>query len=109
VEHAIWLLKGRFQSLKELRVRINSERDHKWAVLWILCCIILHNLILIIEGDEVEADGFFSDGEEGVERDYWDEDCEDGDTDSELPDYEINEGTVFRDMLVDILLEKYPL
>lgn len=36
------LLKGTFQSLKELRIQIE-------LILWVRCCIILHNLIIRIE------------------------------------------------------------
>lgn len=41
-EHAIGYLKGRFQSLKELRIRINSPEDVTYASCWIQSCIILH-------------------------------------------------------------------
>lgn len=51
VEHAIGLLKGRFQSLRELRIQISSTERHRSAVRWIQCCITLHNLIIMIEGD----------------------------------------------------------
>ncbi|KAF8235112.1 hypothetical protein L208DRAFT_1258770, partial [Tricholoma matsutake] len=46
VEHAIGLLKGRFQSLFELWIQIYTHEKHLWAIVWIRCCIILHNLIL---------------------------------------------------------------
>ena len=49
VEHAIGLLKGRFQSLFELQIQIYTHKKHIWAVMWIQCCIILHNLVLQIE------------------------------------------------------------
>ena len=49
VEHAIGLLKGRYQSLFELRIQIYMHEKHLWAVMWIRCCIILHNLVLQIE------------------------------------------------------------
>ena len=51
VEHAIRLLKGRFQSLFELRIQIYTHEKHLWAIMWIRCCIILHNLILKIEAE----------------------------------------------------------
>ena len=34
-EHAIGYLKGRFHSLKRLRLRISEERSHKFATYWI--------------------------------------------------------------------------
>lgn len=51
VEHAIGLLKGRFQSLRELRIQIGSKQKHRWAILWIRCCIVISNLIIRLEGD----------------------------------------------------------
>jgi hypothetical protein len=45
-EHAIGCLKGQFQSLRELHIQISSHKLHKWAILWVRCCIILHNLII---------------------------------------------------------------
>lgn len=50
-EHTIGLLKGRFQSLHELRIQVSSPKQHDWVLVWIRCCIILHNMILDIEGD----------------------------------------------------------
>lgn len=41
-EHAIGYLKGRFQSLKELHIQINSPKDVMFASCWIQSCIILH-------------------------------------------------------------------
>jgi DDE superfamily endonuclease len=41
LEHAIGYLKGQFQSLKELRVKITNQKSHKF-VTWIACCIGLH-------------------------------------------------------------------
>jgi hypothetical protein len=44
-------LKGRFQCLRGLRVNINSPDDHVAAMRWITCAIILHNLIIDVEGE----------------------------------------------------------
>jgi hypothetical protein len=41
-EHAIGFLKGRFQSLKNLRVSIKDEKTHKFATYWIAACIGVH-------------------------------------------------------------------
>jgi hypothetical protein len=43
-------LKGRFQSLRGLRVKIKSNEDHKKALRWVTVAIILHNLIIDVEG-----------------------------------------------------------
>ncbi|KZT39960.1 hypothetical protein SISSUDRAFT_984079, partial [Sistotremastrum suecicum HHB10207 ss-3] len=51
-EHCMGALKGRFQSLRGLRVLINRKRDHVFATRWIEMCMILHNLVVDVEGDE---------------------------------------------------------
>lgn len=54
-EHTMGLLKGRFQSLRELRIQVRDKEKHEWAVTWIRCCIILHNMIISIEGEDGDA------------------------------------------------------
>jgi hypothetical protein len=49
-EHCMGALKGRFQCLRGLRVDIKSKRDHDIACQWITIAIILHNLIIDVEG-----------------------------------------------------------
>ncbi|KAF9009809.1 hypothetical protein BDZ89DRAFT_908235, partial [Hymenopellis radicata] len=49
-EHCMGALKGRFQCLRGLRIRIKSAEDHLYAIRWVVICIILHNLIIDIEG-----------------------------------------------------------
>ena len=44
-EHTIGMLKGRFQSLKSLRMMIRNKNDHALAVYWIRACCVLHNLL----------------------------------------------------------------
>lgn len=59
VEHVYGMLKGRFASLRELRIQISDRTMAEWAVVWIRCCIILHNLVIRIEAAETlhnEAD-----------------------------------------------------
>lgn len=46
VENTIGLLKGRFQSLKGLRIRISIESGHAKACSWVHACVILHNILL---------------------------------------------------------------
>jgi hypothetical protein len=43
IEQTIGMLKGRFQSLKELRILIRGPRSAQRANAWIRVCIILHN------------------------------------------------------------------
>ena len=49
-EHCMGALKGRFQCLHGLRVNINSNSDHVKACCWITIAIILHNLVIDVEG-----------------------------------------------------------
>ena len=49
-EHCMGALKGRFQCLRGLRVNINSNRDHAEACRWITIAIILHNMVIDIDG-----------------------------------------------------------
>jgi hypothetical protein len=64
-EHTIGLLKGTFQSLKELRIQISDKKKHLELILWVRCCIILHNLIIQIE----EGTGIDSEWREETIRD----------------------------------------
>lgn len=67
-EHAIGLLKGRFQSLRELRIQIGSHKLHRWAILWVRCCVIIHNLIIQFEAEATSSD---SDGSDSERDDEW--------------------------------------
>jgi hypothetical protein len=59
-EHTIGYLKGRFQSLKELRVQIHTKEDFIYATCWINTCIALH---AFCQADEVdEQSDFIEDG-----------------------------------------------
>ncbi|KAJ7260034.1 DDE superfamily endonuclease-domain-containing protein [Mycena haematopus] len=54
-EHCMGTIKGRFQSLRGLHVDINSNEDHYEALCWITVAIILHNLVIDVEGEESGA------------------------------------------------------
>ncbi|KAJ7720744.1 hypothetical protein DFH07DRAFT_784286 [Mycena maculata] len=56
VEHCIGLLKGRFQSLFQLRIQVYDHKRHLWAIMWIRCCIILHNLIIRLESGAINEE-----------------------------------------------------
>jgi hypothetical protein len=51
-EHAIGFLKGRFASLKHLRINIVDEAAHIFATYWIAACIGLHCFAMMCEDDE---------------------------------------------------------
>lgn len=61
-EHAIGFLKGRFQSLKSLRLQIKDEKTHKFATYWIVACIALHTFVMKCEQE----------GSEDADSDYLD-------------------------------------
>ncbi|KAG2343744.1 hypothetical protein BDR05DRAFT_860535, partial [Suillus weaverae] len=49
VEHTFAALKGRFQSLQELRHPMQNENDLQYISYWVICCVILHNMIIRFE------------------------------------------------------------
>ncbi|KIY60885.1 hypothetical protein CYLTODRAFT_264712 [Cylindrobasidium torrendii FP15055 ss-10] len=49
-EHCMGALKGRWQCLRGLRVNINSNSEHVQACRWITIAIILHNMVIDVEG-----------------------------------------------------------
>lgn len=62
-EHCMGYLKGRWSSLRGLRLRIDDPDSHKFATLWIASCIHLHNFAIGHEGKEnPEADTFYIEG-----------------------------------------------
>ncbi|THU93179.1 hypothetical protein K435DRAFT_639753, partial [Dendrothele bispora CBS 962.96] len=42
-EHGVGFLKGRFCSLRGLRLRINNQLSIQFASLWVITAIVLHN------------------------------------------------------------------
>ena len=56
-------LKGRWSSLKGLRVSIKGQRGVQYATLWIIACINLHAFAMRHEaGDDMRKDKFYRDG-----------------------------------------------
>jgi hypothetical protein len=56
IEHTMGLLKGRFQTLKEIRIQLVNTRRHMIIIMWACICIVLHNLIIRIEGDNFDEE-----------------------------------------------------
>jgi hypothetical protein len=48
------MLKGTFQSMKEIRIQLINTKRHMVIIMWARVCIILHNLIIRIEGDNFD-------------------------------------------------------
>ena len=55
-EHAIGFLKGRFQSLKGLRISIVDEASHKFATYWVVACVAVHSFAMQCEDEERDSD-----------------------------------------------------
>jgi hypothetical protein len=47
VEHCIGILKTRFQSLKGIQTVIKGKMDVACISVWIRCCCILHDILLL--------------------------------------------------------------
>ena len=60
-EHAIGFLKGRFHSLKHLRVAIRNEASHKVATYWVAACVGVHAFALCCEQEERGGEDLDSD------------------------------------------------
>ncbi|KAF9470087.1 hypothetical protein BDN70DRAFT_821763, partial [Pholiota conissans] len=73
-EHCNGSLKGRFQSLRGLRVAINRKRDHVRACQWVSASIIIHNLVIDVEGGSKSSEflGHHSRYQEFDDRGYAD-------------------------------------
>nr|XP_024219985.1 putative nuclease HARBI1 [Halyomorpha halys] len=64
VEHTLGIIKEKFNSLKELKIRISNKESIKFACAWFSVCCILHNILRpteeqlfaeeILTNDEVE-------------------------------------------------------
>jgi len=53
-EHAIGILKGRFQSLRGMRCDISKKKGAAAMIYSIRCAVVLHNLVLDEDGDDEE-------------------------------------------------------
>lgn len=62
-EHCVGFLKGRWSSLRGLRIQINESAHLHFASLWITTCIILHCFAMQYErGEDIQSDQFYLDG-----------------------------------------------
>ena len=55
-EHAIGFLKGRFHSLKNLRLNIQDADSHRIATFWVAACVGLHSFAMECEKEECGDD-----------------------------------------------------
>jgi hypothetical protein len=67
-EHCVGYLKGRFCSLRQLRLRIDSGEDLEFACLWAHACIAIHSFAMDFEKTNHEEDIFFQEGMAFMQR-----------------------------------------
>jgi hypothetical protein len=65
-EHCIGMLKGQFQILKSIPMKITNARKSVKRILRVIdCCIILHNLLIDNGDDEIPLDWMDNDSDDG--------------------------------------------
>ncbi|GLB35610.1 putative DDE superfamily endonuclease [Lyophyllum shimeji] len=115
-EHCVGYLKGRWSSLRGIRLRIDNPMDQKFATLWVASCIHLHNFALRHENKEnPETDNFFAEGQlileeererqmewERLRREQMAQEEENYEDDEEI---ELLEGKLKREQLKEALFE----
>jgi hypothetical protein len=99
------MLKNCFQSLKELHFQILLQRMHQYVILWITCCLILHNLIIHIEEQLGTFDilEWYDPDKDGKGED------EEGKEGEGLPIQPIADGLIFRENVMRALLDSNQL
>ncbi|KAF8576129.1 hypothetical protein K439DRAFT_1649368 [Ramaria rubella] len=66
-EHCVGFLKGRWSSLRGLRLHIDRPAHIRFATIWVSPCIVLHNFAMLHEAEEsdggdIELNEFFCEG-----------------------------------------------
>ncbi|KAE8228482.1 hypothetical protein CF326_g6581 [Tilletia indica] len=74
IEHAFGLLKGRWASLRGLRLRVLNEEHMQGVCNWIIACCVLHNVLISVKDgwlpqDDVEGEGYGRDAEDVEDHD----------------------------------------
>lgn len=109
-EHCVGFLKGRWSSLRGLRLRIDNQSHIQLATLWIISCIHLHAFAIGHEqGINTSNDGFFRKGKliirkEAQRKEAWLEEQErqaqeDEEERENFRDIELLEGRIKREEL----------
>ncbi|EGO04427.1 hypothetical protein SERLA73DRAFT_68108 [Serpula lacrymans var. lacrymans S7.3] len=104
-EHTFAALREHFQSLKNLRINNNDTNEHRFAMAWIKCCLILHNMIIDIEEKRGENTANWA-LEEGLEEISDEEEDLEMTEDKGIPafDNSLSHGQNFCDSLMDPIL-----
>ncbi|KAF7300902.1 DDE Tnp4 domain-containing protein [Mycena kentingensis (nom. inval.)] len=103
-EHAVGYLKGRFSSLRGLRLRIDDHDQIAFATYWVIACMVVHNFAMTHERDiNMDTDAFFLEGLQAVQS----EREEEGQMDADARDAELEiaeeRRTEIKQMLFDYL------
>lgn len=64
IEHAFEILKDRWKSLTELRIRVQNKKSYIYVIRWIIACVVLHNILLKIQNDWNEDEKWWTAKEE---------------------------------------------
>ena len=91
--------------MKELHFQISSQRIHRYIILWITCCLILHNLIICIEEQLGTFDilEWYDPDKDGEGKD------EEGEEGEGLPIQPIANGLIFHEDVMQTLLDSNQL
>jgi hypothetical protein len=115
-EHCVGYVKGRWASLRGLRVSIKGEKGIRYAILWIIACIHLHAFAMRHErGEDMSKDKFYQRGQRYQKKQRclerrWQRDCQEnmanveGALDAD-DDVELLQGKIKREMLKEELFE----
>lgn len=66
IEHVNGILKGRFQSLKNVRILIRFKNDLNKFCRWILACLVLHNMLIHYQDSWDDKDDDENDDDDDV-------------------------------------------
>lgn len=72
IEHCFGRLKERFPSLKEMRIRMNSNESIEYICKWVTVCCIIHNMALPL-GNENIFNVNMNDCDETVENNFYED------------------------------------
>ena len=60
IEHAFGMLKGRWKSLTGLRLIFTNHQQYEYACMWIIACMVLHNILLDLNDTWDQKEGWWS-------------------------------------------------
>jgi hypothetical protein len=66
-EHCGGYIKGCWESLQNLCIHINNEKNLQYAVLWVIACIALHAFTIDHKDTKVSMDTFLIQGQKIME------------------------------------------